>query len=79
MSRQQKRKQKRDLSKKVGKLKAVHNEITTGKLHGPRRSLAFKNLFRLQHELMEAGVIKKPSAFKRAWGSIKATLGVLWR
>lgn len=79
MSRQQLRKQKRDLSKKVGKLKAVHGELKTGKLSGVRRKLAFKNLFRLQNELMAAGVIQRPGFFQRAWGRLKATGALIWR
>lgn len=79
MSRQQKRKEKRDLSKKVGKLKATYKTLSEGNLRGPARAIAFKNLFRLQSELMDAGVIKRPNMFKRAWGSIKATARVLWR
>ena len=79
LSRQQRRKRKRDLSRQVGKLKAVHNEITTGALKGPRRKLAFKQFFRLQHELMVAGVIKRPGFFKTALGRLKATARLIWR
>ena len=78
MSRQARRAQKRELSKKIGKLKAVHDEITTGGLRGTRRKLAFKSFFRLQHELMQAGVIKRPGFFKTALGRLKATARLIW-
>lgn len=78
MNRQLKRKVERDLTKKVGQIKALKQELSQPISQAKAKS-NYKNLLRLQGDLYAMGAIKRPGPVKTFIGRLKATFKELKR
>lgn len=78
MSRQQRRARERKVDKKVGQLIGLRAENFT--VRNEKKAKAnLKNMIRLEGELMELGVIKRPGKFRTFFGRLRMTLKGLKR
>lgn len=73
MSRQQQRKAQRDTNRKVGQLIGLRAEnFTVRSVKKARTNL--KSIIRLEGELMDMGVIKRPTRWDIFWGRLRITM-----
>lgn len=72
-SRQQRRKEEREKSKKIGQLLAIKDELKKPSMRIRQYVANRKNLIRLEGDLMELGVIRKPTRWEKFVGRLKST------
>jgi len=72
-SRQQRRHEERLKSKKVGQLLSIKNELSKPTMRVREYVANRKNLIRIEGELMEMGVIRKPTRLEKFIGRLKST------